>query len=79
MLGPILFMMYMNDLPSVVKNALKIFTNSTNVYNTVSEANEVIMLQTDLDSIVHRADYPSIQGNVNPCISAAPTIGMYAI
>ena len=47
-LGPILFIIYINDLPEVVNSTVKIFADDTKVYN--KDTNNVI-LQQDLDAL----------------------------
>jgi hypothetical protein len=48
-LGPILFTIYINDLPDVVKNVAKLFADDTKLYTTVNNTNDEIKLQGDID------------------------------
>lgn len=50
-LGPLLFLICVNDIPGHVKCLLKIFDNNTKIWNKTVEQNYCTALQTDLDSI----------------------------
>ena len=51
-LGPTLFIYFINDLPNVVKNSkVKIFADDTKVYNTVSDQENVTNLQNAIDEL----------------------------
>ena len=49
-LGPILFILYINDLPEVVNSIVKIFADDTKIYSKDSNSN---ITQQDLDCIVY--------------------------
>jgi hypothetical protein len=51
-LGPILFTMYINDLPDVVHNVAKLFADDTKLYATVNNTNDEIKLQGDIDRLM---------------------------
>jgi hypothetical protein len=44
-LGPILFTIYINDLPDVVQNVAKLFADDTKLYAAVNNTNDEIKLQ----------------------------------
>ena len=50
-LGPILFLIYINDLPDVVKNLLKLFAGDTKIYAKVNNIEEKDILQEDIRSL----------------------------
>ena len=50
-LGPILFLIYVNDLPDVVKTKAKMFADDTKLYNEISSISDCMNLQDDLNSL----------------------------
>ena len=49
---PILFLIYINDLPSVIQALKKLFADDAKVYQIVSDMVEVDQFQTTLDNSV---------------------------
>ncbi len=50
-LGPILFVLYINDLPEIVNSPVYIFADDTKLYRQISNNNDKLKLQQDLDSL----------------------------
>ena len=51
-LGPTLFIYFINDLPKVVKNSkVKIFADDTKVYNSINKTDDVDCLQNSIDEM----------------------------
>ena len=50
-LGPILFLSYINDLPESVKSRVRLFADDCIIYRTISNENDCRDLQNDLDSL----------------------------
>jgi hypothetical protein len=48
-LGPVMFVAFINDLPEVVSSMFFMYTDDTKVYNTVKDAANKMQLQDDLD------------------------------
>ena len=50
-LGPLLFIIYMNDFPSCVTiSKTLLFIDDTKIYNTVCSPGDISLFQNDLDS-----------------------------
>ena len=47
-LGPLLFLLYINDLPSVVQSHIKIFVDDTKLFSAIKDEYESEVLQNDL-------------------------------
>ena len=50
-LGPILFILYINDITNVVTCDMKIFADDTKIYHTTSTRQDCLNLQKDLDGL----------------------------
>ena len=63
-LGPLLFIVFINDLPDVILSACKVFADDTKVYN--SQENHDI-LQNDLLNLIKWQDTWQLKFNINKC------------
>ena len=63
-LGPILFLLYVNDLPDIINSKIKTFADDTKVYETTENCNS---LQHDLNKICAWANKWELTFNVDKC------------
>jgi len=47
-LGPLVFICYINDLPNIIKSKIRIYADDTLVYNSINTTDDCIQLQKDL-------------------------------
>jgi len=55
-LGPILFLIYINDLDSGVKNWILKFADDTKIFSAVNNDSDRRLLQKDLDNLLMWAE-----------------------
>lgn len=66
-LGPILFVIYINDMPNCVDAAAYIFADDTKVYKEIKKTNDRTSLQSDLDSLQTWSDTWLLKFHPNKC------------
>ena len=67
-LGPTLFIYFINDLPNVVKNSkVKIFADDTKVYNSINNYEDVNSLQSSIDEMFLWTQKWQLQFNKDKC------------
>ena len=62
-LGPLLFLCYINDIPSAVKSKIKLYTDDALLYRDIN-SEDIIVLQEDLNTLSQWAK--KWQMNFNP-------------
>jgi hypothetical protein len=50
-LGPMLFVIYINDMPEMVDSSAYLFPDDTTIFREIGEENDEKMLQADLDGL----------------------------
>ena len=66
-LGPILFVIYINDLPDTLKGHVKMFADDTNVFSHIRDIEDCTVLQQDLDSLSDWSERWQLKFNVGKC------------
>ena len=66
-LGPILFVVYINDLPDDLKGHVKMFADDTKVYSHIRNNDDCELLQNDLDSLSNWSEKWQLKFNVGKC------------
>jgi len=66
-LGPLLFLLFVNGLPSWIVNSIHMFADDMKIWCTIRDINDSLSLQKDLDSMVEWSDKYLLKFNVEKC------------
>ena len=66
-LAPLLFLYFINDLPSVVKSKIRMYANDTLIYNTIHNINNCLQLQSDIYKLERWAKTWQMDFNPSKC------------
>ena len=66
-LGPLLFLLYINDLPSVVSSQVRLFADDCLMYRPIRSVEDQVAMQRDLDSLERWGDTWGMRFNAKKC------------
>ena len=66
-LGPLLFTLYINDMPNGVHHHCKLFADDTKIIATIKNGLDIAQLQSDIDLLATRANTWHMSFNVQKC------------
>ena len=66
-LGPILFVIYINDMPEMVESSTYLFADDTKIFREIREEKDEKMLQVDLDNLQSWSDTWLLKFHPNKC------------
>ena len=66
-LGPVLFLIYVNELPSVIQSSAKMFADDTKVYRPIQTPDDCRKLQEDLKSLEEWSSDWLLKFNASKC------------
>ena len=66
-LGPILFMMFVNDLPSIVSSPTYMFADDTKIFRAIRISEDHTALQYDLDLLYEWSIHWQLKFNILKC------------
>ena len=67
-LGPLLFLLYINDLPNSISSQVRLFADDTAVYLAINNLQDCASLQNDLDKLVHWENLWDMEFNPSKCV-----------
>ena len=68
-LGPLCFLVYVNDIPREINSPMKMFADDTKIYGEVSTTDKVMTLQKDLDAVARWTSVWQLPLNTAKCQS----------
>ena len=66
-LGPIMFLIYVNDIPNIITSTAKLFADDTKIYRQINKVEDSIVLQSDLTALDLWADRWQVKFNPSKC------------
>ena len=66
-LGPVLFLVYVNELPSLVQCGIKMFADDVKLYMGIQGRSDIQKLQQDLDTLAHWSDKWLLKFSTSKC------------
>ena len=66
-LGPLLFLIFVNELPEWIVNSMKMFADDTKIWTAIDEVEDSNSLQADLDQLVRWSEIWLLKFNVAKC------------
>lgn len=82
-LGPLMFALYINELPSLVSSQILMFADDIKLYRCIRSAEDCHILQNDINILLDWSKHWMLSFNVSKCmvlhIGSSPYIGNYAL
>ena len=82
-LGPLMFVLYINDLPSLVSSQLLMFADDIKLYRSIRSVEDCFVLQNDINIMLDWSRHWLLSFNVSKCkvlhIGNTPYTGNYAL
>ena len=66
-LGPLLFLLHINDLPDNVQSRVRLFADDCLLYRAIQSVEDAVILQNDLDALKAWGDLWGMKFNVKKC------------
>ena len=85
-LSPLLFLVFINDLPISIDSLVKLYTDDVLMYRSINDVSDHQILQDDLNKLVHWSNIWLMPFNLNKCehliitnIKFSPSIYYYKL
>jgi len=66
-LGPVLFLVYINDIISNIQSEIRLFADHVSIYKTIKMPNDHRILQNDLNSLIKWSTDWKMDFNISKC------------
>ena len=67
-LAPLMFSLYINDINSNILSSIRLFVDDCVVCRAISNEDDVVLLQKDIDEISRWAQRWQMKFNINKCV-----------
>ena len=67
MLGPLLFLIYVNDLPDMLDSNIQLFAGDTKIYRTIQSQSDALAMQNDLSKLMTWSKTWQLPFNTSRC------------
>jgi hypothetical protein len=67
-IGPLLFLLYINDISEIVKSKIRLFADDAVVYREIRDNNDIEALSNDLEAIEKWCDTWQLELNLKKCV-----------
>ena len=67
-LGPLLFVLYVNDIPEQIDSVSQMFADDLKIYRTITDSNDKLMLQNDLNTLAAWSNDWLLKFNIDKCM-----------
>ena len=66
-LGPLLFILYVNDIPNLIESSCKMFADDTKIYSVIKSFDDTLRLQDDIDRLMKWSSIWLLRFNAAKC------------
>ena len=66
-LGPILFTIFINDMPDVVKSSIKLFADDTKIFKAIESVEDISTIQEDINNLQQWSNIWQLPFNIDKC------------
>jgi len=66
-LGPLLFILYVNNIPDMIECNVRMFTNDTKIYSVIQNFDDHLKLQSDVDRLLRWSHLWVLRFNIGKC------------
>ena len=66
-LGPLFFILYVNNIPSLIENSCKMFADDTKIYSVIKSFDDSLRLQHDIDTLMQWSRVWLLRFNAAKC------------
>lgn len=66
-LGPILFIIFINDMPKMVESLMKLFADDSKIFKAIESFHDISVIQDDINKLIHWSIIWQLPINIGKC------------